>query len=295
MDSHDQEGPVTKPKRISAKLIILISVLGFSALCTIIGGIIAYNFFQIKRGTYSIEKVVLTDNLDESGQPVGSKDKFQPSDTIIAWVLTSGAEGIIGMRWYYQDEMIFERFGKTQGNQISTYIESNKTVVLPEGNYRVEIHITGGTPHETLNFTVERYKPEVIPLQPTPIGHKNEETSAFVEVPFVFDEVWTIKGKDWEINEVKIVFLDEDEFVAVVALTDVDIPKLSESQLFTLAKPIAAYVVQEGYLDKAENLKIDGKSYDLSKKIFINLANRGSDSYFYRVEFNVADLLEPTS
>lgn len=299
MNSQDDEPSTEKSKKPPLKLFAIISALGLSILC-IVGVVVTCN---VSAGGYSIEEVVLTDNLDKNGKPIGSKDRFRPSDPIVAWVSTRGAEGIIGMRWFYEDEMIFERFGKTQGNQIYTYIQSNKTSVLPEGKYRVEI-TTGGTPHETLYFSIKQYRPEVLPAQPTPEGHQKIEASAFVEVPFAFDEIWTIDGEEWEINEVKIVFLgDETEFISIVAMTDADIPNLTENQSFALAKPIATYAVKNGYLDMARNLTIDGKSYDLNKEIYVNLVSSRSNNLsfgtkekaVYRVGFNIADLLVPAS
>lgn len=262
----------------SRKKYLIIGVVLVVVTCAILGGVGYFYISDLMQydlvgsgGPYSIEKVVLTNELDTDGQPVGSMNTFRPSDTIIGWVGTKGAEGIIGFRFFYEDEMIFERFGKTQDNQIFGYVQSNDAFILPEGNYRLEIHTTGGTPHEVLEFSVEQYKPEIVPLQPTPVDHQQLETTVFVEIPFAFDEVWTVDDDKWQINEVKIVFLgDETVFPAIVVATDFDVSTLSAEQAYELAKPIAMYAIENGYIETANDIEVDGVSYDFDQ-IYVNL------------------------
>jgi hypothetical protein len=251
-------------------------------------------------GAYSIDEIVLTNELDSTGRPVRSANKFRPSERIIGWVSTQGAEGIVGMRWYYEDELIFEHFGKTEDNEILTYLQSTADITLPEGEYRLDIHITPGTPKTTIPFIVEQYEPNVIPPQPTPTNHTDIENSAFVDVPFVFDEVWLIGDRAWHINEVKVTFIEEDVFVTVAVDVELDLSKLSEQQAFAITKPIAVYAINNGYLDQARNLQIDDKFYDLDEIIYVNLVNRKSTDPFkqtgkpvYRTGFNINDLVGP--
>ena len=271
---------------------LIAGILGLAAIC-VIGACLAsrtllqLNFFG---GGYSITNVVLTDELDSDGKPVGSKDTFTPADTILGWVGTEGAEGPVGFRWYYGTELIFEHFGRTQGNQISTYIHSTDTVTLPEGDYRLEIHLTGDTPHEVVEFNIAQYRPELSEIQPTPVGHVTLEVSPYVEVPFAFDETWTINGKNWPINEVKIVFLDESPIVAVVVVAEENFSQTDESELVPLIKPVAAYAVQNGYVDLAQSLEIDGEKFEFDE-IYVNLfdpVSRGGT----RVPFEIEGLSE---
>ncbi len=250
-----------------------------------------------QNGAYTLAEIVLTNELDQTNHPMRSVDKFRPYEKIIGWVSTKGAEGIIGMRWYYEDQLIFENFGKTQNNQIFTFLQSNAEVTLPEGEYRLDIHITE-KPLESIPFVVEQYKPEITPSQPTPVGHKDVENSAFVDVPFAFDEVWIIGETEWLINEVKVTFLNEQVFVTVAVKTDIELEKLSDNQAFAFTKPIATYAIRNGYLDQARALQIDGQSYSLDQIIYVNLVNRISDDPLkqvgkpvYRTGFSIADLL----
>lgn len=288
-------------KKSHIKIILFVaSIVIFIGVGVLIGGYVyfsrlqQYDFYMTGEGFYSIDQVTLTNGLNENGQPIGSKNMFRPSEPIISWVSTKGADGIIGMRWFYEEQMIFEHFGKTQNNMISTYIQSNDQIKLEEGDYRVEIHTTGGTPHETLYFTVEQYKPKVVPAQPTPMGHQRiEAPSEFVEVPFIFDEVWNIDNTDWPINEVKMVFLNDGSvFVAVTVHVEIDPTKLTKDEAKEFAKPIALYAVQNGYLDQGQSLEIDGKFYPLDEVLFVNLANPVDEDYTlnYRVLFNLAEI-----
>ncbi|MBW7943336.1 MAG: hypothetical protein H3C64_13355 [Candidatus Kuenenia stuttgartiensis] len=293
--------PISKKSRFK---IILFASLIFVVLCAgglitgyiFLGQLTPYDFYIEGEGFYSIDQVILTNALDNNGQPMSSKNVFRPSEPIISWVSTKGADGIIGMRWFYGEQMIFEHFGKTQDNLIYTYIQSSDAVKLEEGDYRVEIHTTGGTPHETLYFTVEQYRPKVVPAQPTPVSHQRiEAPSEFVEVPFVFDEVWNIDGTDWPINEVKIVFLDDGSvFVVVTVQVQIDPTKLSKDAAKEFAKPIALYAVQNGYLEQGRSLEIDGEFYPLDEVLFVNLAKSLDENRTLnnRVLFELDELLD---
>jgi hypothetical protein len=279
-------------------VILVISLISLVVVCAIAG---VAGYFYVSSlaqydiygpdGYHGIEKVVLTNELDEDENPVESQKVFRPSDPIIGWVGTKGAEGIIGFRWFYEDEMIFEYFGKTTDNKINTYIQSNNTVILPEGNYRLEIHTTGVIPREVLEFTVEQYKPEVEPAQPSPVAHQKLERSVFVEVPFAFDETWAIGGEAWQINEVKIVFLgDEAVCPAIVVETDLDLEKLSDEQAHELTKPIAIYAIENGYIETAREIKVDGISYDFDQ-VYVNMIKDINNiTTGSRVKFLIKDL-----
>jgi hypothetical protein len=245
---------------------------------------------------YSIDRVVLTNRLDEDERPIGSAHKFRPYEPIIGWVGTKGTEGAIGFRWFHEDELLFEYFGQTQDHQIATYLESNDIAVLTEGDYRLEIHTTGVTPQETIEFTVKQYRPQVIPPQPIPTGHQRVEPSALVEVPFAFDEVWLINGAEWKINEVKLVFLDDKVFPAIVVKTDHDLSQLAEAEATKLANPLVAYALKNEYLERARSLKVDGVTYPLNEQIYVNFVNPEVDpltepgKMVYRVNFDITNL-----
>ena len=66
------------------------------------------------------------------------------------------------------------------------------------------------------------YRPTVNPPISIPEGHQNIEVPWYPEVPFAFDEVWSIENTEWKINEVKVVLMDDTQeyFVAVVVDTD---------------------------------------------------------------------------
>ena len=254
---------------------IVISVIVLIAIGAIGAFLISKSYLQYdlygSGGGYSIIEVVLTDELDTDGKPIGSKSTFTPSDTIIGWVHTEGADGIIGFRWFHDAEVIFEHFGKTQANQLSTYIQSNNSIILPEGNYQLEIS-TGGTPLETIEFTVAQDKPELSTVQPTPVGHQKLEKSPFVEVSFAFNEIWAINDDEWQINEVKIVLLNETPIIAVVAIVEGNPAELTGSQLIPISEPIALYALQNGYVETARSLEIDGETLEYDQ-IFVTLFN----------------------
>ncbi len=287
--------PAVTPKRsrFPWRLAILITLSLVAVFC-IAGAIVVFGSIRIQSGGYSVDQVILTNDLDKNGRPVGSQNTFQPSERIFCSVITKGADGIIGMRWYYGDKLIFERFGRTQNNIISMYIQSGKTATLEEGDYRVDIHLatTDKTPLKTVHFAVKRYMPEVQPSIPTPTSHHSLEKPIYTEVPFAFDEVWKIGDTNWSINEVKVVMMDTGEtLVAVVVKTDAkDLLSLTEEQAKERAKPIALYALQNGYLERARSLQIDGKSYALDKQLFVNMI-RESDLTGYRVLFDMNELL----
>ena len=111
------------------------------------------------------------------------------------------------------------------------------------------------------------------------------------EVPFAFDEVWSIGETKWRVNEVKIVFLESGEsFVEVVVDTDIKNPmELSEKQVKDVARPVGLYAIQRGYLERARSLQIDGKSYALNELLFVSLINGTVGN---RVMFNLSELSE---
>jgi len=109
---------------------------------------------RIETGSYSIEQVVVSNDLEDM-QPAVDGIVFQPSDTIYCKVRTLGVDGIIGMRWFLGDEMVSESIGKTQSNSITSYIKGDSPKGLPEGSYHVEVFIIENRPIETINFEVK--------------------------------------------------------------------------------------------------------------------------------------------
>ena len=284
--------PQKKGSNVSRWLLIGIPV-ALIGICCIAALIVAPSVFKLRleNGDYSIESVTLSTGL-ENGQPVGIREVFMPSDNIICTVKTSGVDGgIIGMRWYAGEQLIYENTGKTIDNTISTYIASNSSLVLPDGDYRVEIYMVDD-PLETVHFEVRTYHPSANPPISIPDGHKNIEIPWYPEVPFAFDEVWEIGGSKWTINEVKIVIMkDTDEyFVAVVVDTDLEhIASMSEADAKKLASPVAQYAVENNYLEKARSLEIDGIKYKLDKFVFVNLINPVTKEV-YRAKFRMDEL-----
>jgi hypothetical protein len=277
-----------------------IGLIAFLVICVASLGVgyfyLGQAVFFNPTSNYSIDRVVLTNRLDENERPIGSATKFRPHEPIIGWVGTKGMEGTVGFRWFHEDELLFEYFGQTQDHQIATYLESNDTAVLPEGDYRLEIHTTGDIPQETLEFTVKQYRPQVSPPQPVPPGHRRVEPSAFVEVPFAFDEVWLINGMEWKINEVKLVFLEDKVFPAIVVKTERNLAQLSEAEATKLANPLVAYALKNEYLERARSLKVDGVTYPLNEQIYVNFVNPEADPLtepgkaVYRVNFDITSL-----
>jgi hypothetical protein len=281
-----------KISRFPRWLLIGVSIVLIGACC-VASAVVAKRFFKLKvgGGGYSVESVTLSTGL-ENGQPVGIKDTFMPSDTIICTVKTTGwDEGGIGMRWYVGETKIYEARGNTKNNTISTYIQSNKSAVLPEGKYRVEVFIVE-EPVETVYFEVKIYHPAVNPPISIPKGHKNFEVPWYPEVPFAFDEVWNIDDAEWRINEVKVVLRDkaQEYFVEVVVDTDMkDLLSISEEEAKARTRAVALYAIENGYVEKAKGLEIDGKHYNLDQLLFVTLENPSSQAV-YRVQFMMDEL-----
>jgi hypothetical protein len=281
-----------KPSKFPRWLLIVAPII-LAGMCCVVLTVVVKPFFNLNvdSGGYSIESVTLSTGLDD-GQPVGIKDVFMPSDTIICTVKTSGVDGgIIGMRWYLGENKLYEYTGKTENNTISTYIESNRSIVIPEGKYRVEIFIVE-EPLETVYFEVKIYHPKVNPPVSIPNGHKNIDIPWYPEVPFAFDEVWNIDGAEWKINEVKVVLMDETQefFIAVVVDTDMkDMLSISEDEAKVRTRAIALYAVENGYVEKAKSLEIDGKHYDLDQFFFVILKNP-SNQQGNRIKFMMDEL-----
>jgi hypothetical protein len=282
-----------KPSKFPRWLLIAAPIL-FIGVCCVILVVVVKPFFNVnvKSGGYSIESVTLSSDL-ENNQPVDVKDVFNPSEAIICTVKTTGIEdGIIGMRWFLGENKIYEHIGKTKNNTISTYIQSNASAVLPEGKYRVEIFLVESSIEEVVYFEVKIYHPAVNPPIATPEGHINIEIPWYPEVPFAFDEVWNIDDTEWKINEVKVVLMDntQEYFVAVVVNTDMkDISSISEDEAKAITRAIAVYAIENGYLEKAKTIEIDGKHYDLDQSFFVILKNP-SNQQVYRIKFTMHEL-----
>ena len=261
--------PGKKPSKFPRWLLVAIPV-AIIGICCIAAFIVVPMIFKVNvsGGGYSIESVTLSTGL-ENGQPVGVTDVFKPSDTINCTVKTTGIkDGIIGMRWYFGDKQLYDVPAKTQDNVISTYIRSNKNVILPEGKYRVEIYMANDA-LETVNFEVKIYHPTVNPSISIPEGHKSIETPWYPEVPFAFDEVWKIDNTEWKINEVKIILMDDSQeyFVEVVVNTNIkDVMSLNEDEAKTRTRDVALYTIKNGYIEKTNSLEIDGKNYRMFHK-----------------------------
>ena len=295
MTENSLSNEIVTPEKKSSKFprwLIAVPITLFG-LCCIAAFIFVPMVFKVNvsGGGYSIESVTLSTDL-ENGQPVGVTTVFKPSDTIICTVKTTGIkDGIIGMRWYLDDQKIYETAGKTQDNVISTYIQSNKNAILPEGKYRVEIFMVEEA-LETVYFEVKIYHPTVNPPISIPEGHTNIEVPWYPEAPFAFDEVWNIDGSNWKVNEVKVVLMeDTDEyFVAVVVNTDMkDMMSISEDEAKARTRAIALYAIENGYVETAKGLEIDGKHYDLDQSFFVILKNP-SNQQVYRIKFTMDEL-----
>lgn len=273
-------------------LLVVIPVF-LIGVCCIVSAVIVVPLvfkFDVDSGGYSIESVTLSSDLKDN-QPIDVKDVFMPHEPIVCTVKTSGVDGIIGMRWYFGDNLIYEHTNKTKNNTISTYIQSSKSSILSEGKYRVEIYIVED-PLETVNLEVKIYHPTVDPPISIPSGHKNIEAPWYPEIPFVFDEVWKIDNAEWNVNEVKVILIDDTQeyFVTIVIDTDMsDIVSLSESAAKEIARPIALFALKNGYIEQAKQLELDGKYYDLDQYIFVTLLNP-SNQQVYRVKFAMDEL-----
>ncbi len=288
----NEVSPEKKVSRFPRWLLIVAPII-LIGLCCVILAVVIKPFFNlnVESGGYSIESVTLSNDFKDN-QPVGIKDVFMPSDPIICTVKTSGVDGIIGMRWYLGENKVFEQIGKTKNNTISTYIESNKSAVLPEGKYRVEIFMVENSIEKVVNFEVKIYHPSVNPPISIPKGHKNIEVPWYPEVPFAFDEVWKIDDTEWKVNEVKVVLMDgtQEYFVAVVVDTDMkDIMSISEDEARARTRRIALYAIENSYVEKAKGLEIDGKHYTFDQKFFVILKNP-SNQQVYRIPFTMDEL-----
>jgi hypothetical protein len=284
-----------KPRRFPVWLIVLAALVG-ACIVGLIGlsalGIVSLN---AGGGSFNIEDVVLSSDF-QNGKPVDVKSVFKPSDTIYCTVMTSGVDGPFMMRWFYGDTLIFEQAVRTQNNVAGTYIQSNRNAILAEGKYHVDIAVNT-EPIETVEFEVKVYHPAVKPPISVPAGHKNIEPSWFTEVPFAFDEVWTIDGKDWQVNEVKVILIDDTEeyFVGVVVnADDIDFSSASESESKEIARPVAEYALANGYVDMARELEIDGKRYDLDEFLFVILWNTDAGNGS-RVKFTIDELTDAST
>ena len=162
MAENELPNEVSTEKKVSKfpRWLLIATPILLVGVCCILLVVVVKPFtnLNVQGGGYSIESVTLSTGL-EDGQPVGIQEVFLPSDKIICTVKTSGVDGgIIGMRWYLNDEKIFEQAGKTVNNSIGTFIQGDGSTLLPEGKYRVEIFITG-EPLETVYFEVKATAP----------------------------------------------------------------------------------------------------------------------------------------
>lgn len=225
-----------------------------------------FNFYV---GSVTIERVALNNEFDDTYSSTESKETFHNRETIYCSVWTSGTDAIIGTRWYYEDELILEFFERTQENHLTTALQPP----LKTGTYRVDVSLSDGKPLYSLNFSVVEAQLNVIPPQPTPANHIDlENDPLLVSIPYAFDEKWTINGTDWEINEVKIVFLQDSVVVAVVVIVDLDVTALTGNQARSISKPIALYAWQNGYIDTARSLQIDGMQQEF-ENMFVTIFN----------------------
>lgn len=292
LESIEVQTAEKKPSKFPRWLLISALILIVCICCVVLAFVIKPFFnLNLKSGGYSIESVTLSSDFQDY-QPVDIKNVFNPSEAIICTVKTTGIEdGIIGMRWYLGENLIYEYTGKTENNSISTYIESNNSAVLPEGKYRVEIFMVEEA-LETVYFEVKIYHPTVNPPISIPEGHTNIDVPWYPEVPFAFDEIWDIDGAEWKINEVKVILMDDTQeyFVAVVVNTDMkDMLSISEDEAKARTRAIALYAIENGYVEKAKGLEIDGKYYDLDQSVFVILKNP-SNQQVYRIKFTMDEL-----
>jgi hypothetical protein len=292
--SPDVTIPPNAPRKFPRWLyvVIPIGILGACCIAIIAAVLLLPSIFKVnmESGGYSIDEVILSSDL-EDGQPVDIQNEFKPSDAIICTVKTIGVDGIITMKWYLGENLIYEFTGKTQNNRLSTYIESNSSSVIPEGEYHVDILILSDV-LETVNFSVKIYHPNVSPPIVIPAGHRNIEVPWYPEVPFAFDEVWIIDDFEWKVNEVKVLLMEDTQefFVAVVIDTDENVLSLSESEAKSITRPIALYAIETGYVETARSLQIDGTYYALDQYLFVILNNPSNHSV-YRVQFTMDELM----
>jgi hypothetical protein len=244
-------------------------------------------------GGFSIEEITVTNEEDDTGLPniaATSQKTFPAIGRIHTVVKTSGVDATVGVRWFHEDIFLHEGFARTKDNLAAFYLEGKPQSPLPAGNYRVEVVLGKEAIHDTYFFTVEPFLQEVIPAFPTPNGHESLEKSLLTEIPFAFDETWVMPdGKEWQINEVKIVFLQETLFVVVVK-SDVDFSDMTKEEIEALAKPIAKYSIENGYLDQAKTIQINGKTYDFTEPLSITLM-LPETGQGYRARFDIDEFL----
>lgn len=291
-----KDGDDTKAKGKNTKFSLWVIIFVCCALVVISIWVIVLHLppiFSITtdQGGFDIDQVTLSSNM-QGNQPTEIKDVFKPSDTIFCTVKTTGTDGgVVGMRWFYGNKKIYETTIKAQNYVVYSAIRSNSSIVLAEGKYHVDIVIVDEV-IKTVDFEVKIYHPSVEPPVPTPIGHRSVETPWFPEVPFAFDEIWTIGNKEWKVNEVKVVLKDDtqQQFVAVLVDSDIKgILSLTDSEAQELTRPVALYALENGYIEKAETFKIDGRHYDLLQSLFVILSNPSTHEIF-RVEFKINEL-----
>jgi hypothetical protein len=142
-------------KFLGSRLSCLI-VSAFVAVCFVLIGLafLAATNIGIKTGGYSIDQVIVSNNLTDK-RPAVYPVVFHPSDTVFCTVRTTGVDGIVGMRWFYGDEVISQAIVKTKNNSISSYIKQSSPGGLPEGSYHVEIFIVEDQPIKTIYFEVK--------------------------------------------------------------------------------------------------------------------------------------------
>lgn len=214
--------------------------------CLAVTGVLQLNI-SLYGGGYLVERLILTDEVVDAGleETVTTSSRnsvFSPTARISAVVFTSGAEGIIGMRWFYEDEVLVESFERTKNNSYVTFLEGSLWQPLPSGNYRVEVLTARGSPPVvTIRFKVAESELRVTPAQPTPAGHVDLESTQYLEVPFAFDEEWEIDSLLHTINEVKIVFIGGNALLAVVVETELLHDAITDDEARDIARPVALY------------------------------------------------------
>lgn len=250
-------------------------------------------FKDMTVAAYSVEDLIVTNDLrtlDESEQR--PQTEFEATERINAVVVTSGDDaGVMGIKWYYDDILIHEQFGKTNNNQFVSFIQGSPLTPLVSGNYRVEATVIAGGTLITRTFKVKDYEIvlDVNPLLPTPIGHINIENAPYANVPFAFDEVWEIENTDWIINEVKIAFFIDRVFFNVIVESEILPDRISKEEATEIARPIAEYAIQNGYLQTAREIEVNGKKHEFTDPITITLFNKEFGGG-YRVLFDLEEL-----
>ena len=296
MPSVPDPDPGQKQTRQNKILIGLAAgIILLCGLC-VVTGVIDLNISSFG-GAIWFEDLILTDALSESGEVLSPpQSTFKATDRINGLITTSGADGPVAMRWYYGQELLYEPVGRTVDNKFSTYIEGSPLSPLPSGEYRVEAFIGLGRnePKKTVTFTVEEFNPvlKVVPPQPTPDGHEDIENAPYVEVPFAFDEIWTIDDQEWVINEVKITFFQDQILFVIVVESEISIEELTEDEAREISRPIAEYALENGYYEMAKEIEINGEKYDFaqfSEPIVVTLFNI-SVGGGYRTRFEFTDL-----